>query len=68
MSGLLARMGKDGKKRLVLTLPAVHVRRMDNRPKSNSGISAMEAVIALVLLGLCIAMCAFGVELLRQIQ
>ncbi len=34
----------------------------------DSGISSTEVVIALVLLGLCIAMFGFGVELRRVIQ
>lgn len=35
---------------------------------NSSGISSTEVVIGLVLLGLCIALFGFGVQLLHQIQ
>lgn len=56
-----------GSEVLAMSLPVVHVRHMET-PMKDSGISSTEVVIALVLLGLCIAMFGFGVELRRVIQ
>jgi hypothetical protein len=49
-----------------MTLTVVHVPSVEN-PMNSSGISLTEVAIGLVMLGLCIALFVFGVQLLHSI-
>ncbi len=59
--------GHDGNKSLAMTLPVVHVPSEENAMKA-SGISSTEFIVAVVVLGLCIAMFVVGVQLWQFIE
>ena len=56
-----------GNTSLELTLPVVHAPYVEN-PMKSSGNSSTEFVIAVVALGLCVAMFVFGVQLWQFIE
>jgi hypothetical protein len=57
----------DGHKTLAITRQFVQLPTVEH-PMKSSGVSLTEIAIGLVLLGVCIALFVFGVQLLHSIQ
>jgi hypothetical protein len=66
-SGANTEAKNEGNKGLAMTLAVVHVSYMEN-PLKSRGISLTEVFIALVALGLFVAMFAWAVDLRQLIQ